>query len=174
MGLDISAFSQVEFIEVVPDSDVWEEKYDDNNGLVTEIITGLQDFPERLLPLFAPLEGFAVYRVYGEIHEFRVGSFTYYNEWRKQLSVLVTRMEPEEIWKRRKEPSIQQLPFYELIDFSDCEGSIGPAMAQKLAQDFMAHQLYIEQRTDADFQEVYADFRKAFTIASNNGIVTFH
>ena len=35
-------------------------------------------------------------------------------------------------------------PFYELIDFSDCEGTIGPYTCEKLAQDFKDHLAEVE------------------------------
>lgn len=72
-------------------------------------------------------------------------------------------------------------PFFELIHFSDCEGTIGPVVSKKLAEDFAKYQKaadsFIGTHDDGKpggyFAEIYAEFRKAFETASNNGAVDF-
>lgn len=63
-------------------------------------------------------------------------------------------------------------PFAELINFSDCEGTIGPTFSKKLLADFIEY----EERAKAEggfFYEQYALFRNVFEHASNNGCVKF-
>ena len=65
-------------------------------------------------------------------------------------------------------------PFSELINFSDCEGVIGPKTSAKLAKDFAR----FDDKAKADGDEyqyaAYCSFRKAFEEAANNGCVSFH
>jgi hypothetical protein len=60
-----------------------------------------------------------------DLHAFRAGSYSGYNWWRNQLALMAYGKSAEEIW-REPNPSG---PFIELIDFSDCEGVIGPIVA---------------------------------------------
>jgi len=72
-------------------------------------------------------------------------------------------------------------PFVELINFSDCEGEIGPIVAAKLAKDFAEHQekarTYVPLHNDPDEPDwwfnLYKDWRKAFEMASDGGSVCF-
>ena len=79
----------------------------------------------------------------------------------------------------------------ELINFSDAEGLIGPTISQKLYSDFVDYEDKVMNTVDQwylkmvpgqewDLQEVrwfkrlYEDWKEAFRIASDNGIVSFH
>ena len=66
------------------------------------------------------------------------------------------------------------LPFVELIDFSDCDGFIGPKTAAKLAQDFAEHRAKIPVGADPRFVEKYNKWAEAFVLAAGNGAVKFH
>ncbi|WAI83226.1 MULTISPECIES: hypothetical protein [Achromobacter] len=70
-------------------------------------------------------------------------------------------------------------PFSELINFSDCEGTIGPSICAKLARDFAD----FDERAKAHdgvpgrpgwFYELYQEFRTAFEMAADSGAVHFH
>lgn len=63
-------------------------------------------------------------------------------------------------------------PFSELINFSDCEGAIGPLTSLKLAGDFAQ----FDDRArlvGSEFYEYYVKWRAAFEHASQNGAVYF-
>lgn len=64
-------------------------------------------------------------------------------------------------------------PFYEQINFSDCEGYIGSITSKKLADDY-AKYLDKAQEIGDRFLEVYLSFKNAFELATNNGVVSFH
>ena len=93
------------------------------------------------------------------------------------------------------------LPFMEIINFSDSEGMIGPVASKKLYNDFRQYEndvmdwmdeKYITQtpihsaswRDDEDkpidkgdfewFQRQYQEWKNAFRIASDGGVVLFH
>jgi hypothetical protein len=65
---------------------------------------------------------------------FRAGSYSGYNTWRRALCQAIHGVSDTQFWKKA-ENFIGQ-PFYELINFSDCEGQIGPKISEKLYQDF--------------------------------------
>ena len=63
-------------------------------------------------------------------------------------------------------------PFWELINFSDCEGTIGTVAAKKLLADFYAYydaSIQMEEK----YIKLYDRFHEAFLIASQNGAVCF-
>jgi hypothetical protein len=74
-------------------------------------------------------------------------------------------------------------PFYELINFSDCEGQIGPKVAEKLYRDFANPENekkffdYCKAKSETAFllETFYIanwdDFKKAFEIARQDGLV---
>lgn len=97
---------------------------------------------------------------------FRAGSYTGYSQWRWWLESLV--LEAQEV----PEPGD---PFYELLIFSDCEGTIDETISCKLLRDFMMYDH--KARTSCPqrpwLYEVYQDFTNAFRIASVQGAVVF-
>ena len=71
----------------------------------------------------------------GESFHFRAGSYSSYNQWRRTLCQAIHGVTDSEFLK--KEENFSGKSFYELINFSDCEGQIGPGVSEKLYQDFM-------------------------------------
>lgn len=65
-------------------------------------------------------------------------------------------------------------PFIELINFTDCDGAIGPLVAAKLAADFDAHAEAAKASSYPGFWRLYDDFRIAFHLAADSGAVHFH
>ena len=64
-------------------------------------------------------------------------------------------------------------PFYELINFTDCDGTIGPEVAAKLARDF-AEWDERAQVVGGEWYEAYAEWRRCFEFAAHTGAVRFH
>lgn len=122
------------------------------------------------------LEDRAVYEV-TDGEGFAAGSYGGYNDWREQLAKLAG-YRPVEAEEPRHQHSAGAWaatggPFWELINFSDCEGAIGPAVSAKLAKDFADHQPKADE-VGGHFAEKYAEWRKAFETAANGGFVEFH
>ena len=67
----------------------------------------------------------------------------------------------------------QDNQFYELINFSDCEGYIGSVISKKLAKDFGELEKEAESVLYSHEFETYLNFKKAFEEASKDGIVCF-
>lgn len=63
-------------------------------------------------------------------------------------------------------------PFWELINFSDCEGVIGTDACVKLAADFKEFQDGADKAV-GEFLGHYNSFRRAFEYASEEGCVVF-
>lgn len=131
------------------------------------------------------LEG--LYQHSGSMDGFRAGSYSGYNQFRQQLAeFLLTHVldvefdeEPDHhIWNNAEK--FRGKPFYELIDFSDCEGTIGPETSAKLAEDFEEHEeefkewaeKSIEEHSDY-YIEKYEAWKDAFRLASDTGAVVF-
>jgi hypothetical protein len=113
-------------------------------------------------------------------HGFRAGSYSGYNWWREQLSKFGLDRTPESVWSNKR---LAGSPFVELIDFSDCEGSIGPQTSAKLFDDFLAYEDQVagwaqhaipEEDNRSYFVETYADWQRAFELAADFGFVIFH
>jgi hypothetical protein len=64
-------------------------------------------------------------------------------------------------------------PFIDLINFSDCEGTIGPAACVRLLADFDRF-LQEADAQDAWFIETYQAFRTGLQIAAPAGCLAFH
>jgi hypothetical protein len=103
---------------------------------------------------------------------FRFGMpYSYYNRWREWLAIKFTGIPIETIWEDYEQ--YEHLPFFELINFGDNEGSFGPVTSRALAQDFAAHfseTLQIEW----EYFNLYRKFQHAFTLAADHGLLIFH
>jgi hypothetical protein len=167
MGLDITAYSKVELLETLPDYDAYYEKYEDDSD-TTQYVYADQDFPARLTPIV----GGGVYKIHGERSGFHAGSYSGYGEWRNDLALMALGLEARAVWNNRA--GFAGCAFYELIDFSDCEGIIGTTAAQKLAADFDRFQDKADQDDSSYFREKYALWRKACHLAADSGFIYFH
>ncbi len=116
----------------------------------------------------------------GQSFHFRAGSYSGYNSWRRALCEAIHGVSDVEFWKDAENFNGQ--PFYELINFSDCEGQIGPKVAEKLYQDFTNPENekkfldYCKAKFDTAYiedlyQANWDDFKKAFEIARQGGLV---
>lgn len=127
------------------------------------------DFPTHAAPLaeghYAAGEG--------GWRDFHAGSYGGYNMWRDKLARLAGAPSARAMWTDRE--TYQSYPFYELVNFSDCDGAIGPEVSRKLAADFnaMAEQARALGGNDGFFR-LYQQFRAAFTTAQHDGVVCFH
>ena len=122
---------------------------------------------------------------------FRAGSYSGYSNWRRTLSKMIG-WKIEDLW-RHVETLVQRnknlndvlsesdeikvdIPFVELLNFSDCEGFIGPKTSAKLYLDFLE---WDEKAKVSDpfkggyFYETYKEWTEAFKVASDGGCVIF-
>src|SRR5262245_51471646 len=66
---------------------------------------------------------------------FAAGSYSAYNDWREHLALMAHGVEAEHIWQNPE----RYPAFRELIDFTDCDGTLGTEICQKLADDFHSY-----------------------------------
>ncbi|NUS02048.1 MAG: hypothetical protein HOV97_05735 [Nonomuraea sp.] len=106
-----------------------------------------------------------------ETFGWRAGSYGGYNAFRRELAALLGHT-VEDYWHGLVG---DDEPFYELINFADNEGTIGPEAAADLLADFRAHRdSYLERHADEWSREGYDDWIKALEIAADGGLVDFH
>jgi len=170
MGLDISYYKGVAKSDVELDrdgepvlpNDDW-SFYDDHARVYVN-----PDFPGREDDL---KDGW--YSV-EDSDSFCAGSYGSYNRWRSELCLAALGVPPSAVWEGR----VTEGPFYELVNFSDCEGVIGPKTSAKLAKDFADWEGKIAAGIDYEvrgyFMEKYAQWKAAFEMASQGGMVCFH
>jgi len=170
MGLDITAYRQLKPVACDRYDECWKEH--------AHIHPNGDDFPGRDEGLTRGCHAYA------EEFGFCAGSYIGYNHWREQLAALAQyplAPDPGEHHKGEMAHAaaawsgdVESGPFYELIDFSDCEGTIGPVVAKKLAADFALYQERANAHEGEYWRERYADWRKAFEMAADGGAVCFH
>jgi hypothetical protein len=163
MGLEISAFEHAS--PVIPC-----DQHDEDHEYTDHVIAWVDEGFERSL---RGLQMGVCYDVVGEMTGFRAGSCTGYVAWREGLARRALRISG---WTVAKYPSLfVNQPFFELIYFSDCQGTIGPEAASDLAADFGALRAKIAARPLADpveeawFMEVYDQLQSAFELAAGGG-----
>lgn len=173
MGLDISAYSKlVEAPDAERDGDNELVDYDNYREFYFN-----QDFPGREEGL---KEGMA-YKLGDDSHGFRAGSYGGYSVWRNELAKMAGYAEGKQTGEDYADrfPHAAQAwqdgsgPFYEQIQFSDCDGTIGPVVSAKLAKDYADYAAKAEQ-IGGRFWELYQEWQKAFQIAADCGAVSFH
>src|SRR5438876_301239 len=148
MGLDISAYRQITNGDPI---DIASGKAIDDDYFSLYYIPEFQDRADGLV------EGY--YR-YAEKFDFRAGSYSEYNEWRDSLARLAG-------WRNANQAfNAKGGAFWELINFADNDGIIGPKTAAKLAKDFADFQAKADTWDEPWWREKYEHWRKACEMAS--------
>lgn len=173
MGLDISACSKlVEAPNAERDEDGYPADYESFNKFYDN-----KDFPGRF-------EGLNADMIYGysadsDFDHFSIG-YGRYNAWREELARLAGYGAEEYERYGRKDLSHcvpcwngAQGPFAEQINFSDCEGTIGPIVCAKLAKDYAEFSEKAEA-VGGYFWDKYQEFKRCFDIGADGGAVKFH
>jgi hypothetical protein len=180
MGLDITAYRKLTKLDVVFDADgepidpQTREPVDDYMKVYAN-----SDFPGRA----EGLEDRAIYS-YEEADSCLSLGYGGYNGWREALAKMagypLTEYEGQ-FGSREKAHAAacwgdgETGPFAELINFTDCDGTIGPVVAAKLARDFAEW----DERAKAVgephyFYRIYAELRKGVEMAADGGALRFH
>ena len=191
MGLDISVISQIKPIFIPEGIELWSNEYyeweekQDIEGSIWNFRPNPY-FPEQSKGLPNSF-GYGT----GEEYSFRAGSYSGYGEWRDLLARVALDMGSEGVWNKIDSgEGYSEIPFSEVINFSDADGVIGPVASKKLHNDFVNYEKDIMKKLDRYylkfedfeidgetyewFKQKYNDWKEAFRIASNNGAVIFH
>lgn len=100
-------------------------------------------------------------------------SYGGHNRWREELARFATdgKHGAPDFWNDTVGP---ETPFYEVINFADNEGSIGPEAARDLLGDFRTHRdAYAAQAEDYDLGH-YDKWLRGCELASQDGLISFH
>lgn len=177
MGLDISAYSQV-MLEKEVEVDEYGSPRDWKKYRVAYVN---DDFPGR--------EGSIIDRgvySFNERYRFRAGGYGYYGGWREQLAKMAgypATLRTDSYGRDRMAHAAacwsgSTGPFSELINFADNEGVLGPEVCAKLAKDFAEFETmavdFAKTQRDEEFIESYLEWKKAFDLAADGGMVCFH
>lgn len=164
MGLDITVFTNPKLIiEGTPKAD------QDYDGW---FVRGNRDFPYHAVGL---PEG--VYQDH-ESWGFRAGSYSGYNYYRNVLARAGMGADDKTVWDNPVR--YVNKPFYEQVNFSDCEGVIAGPMLKKLATDYKENRLkFIQEASQVGDTEwliqKYDEWAQAFEdAAKSNGFIVFH
>jgi len=181
MGLDITYCSNIKNINVVLDEN--DEDYDSKQD------DAYDNSCFRAWNEYFPYQfGDLVHKAYydgSDCGDLCAGSYSGYGSWRRQLSNIVGYESIEYVWndfnnqiRKQKLYKLSDVeyklsPFYELLWFSDCEGTICSSVCKKLYKDFLE---YDEKaiKEDKYFYKKYKEWTEAFRVASDNGAVSFH
>jgi hypothetical protein len=164
MGLDITAYSHLTPIAYEIAFDVEDDIRDGYIQLPTN-----DHYPHHA----GEMTRDRIYK-YDQSFGFNAGSYTGYKWWRDGLASMAGYGSAKNVWE-----SNLTGPFTELINFSDCEGTIGWQFAAKLAKDFADFDL-IAARSNPhlagapDFYPWYKKWQQAFALAAQDGAVRFH
>ena len=99
-------------------------------------------------------------------------SYSAYSRWRTALSRMALGVDSERVWEEW--PNYAGKPFAELINFSDCEGTIGPVVATRLAADFAAFDERARETMSDNHYRIYRSFADGCAAASDGGALRFH
>lgn len=162
MGLDIVAHSKIEPVTDLPEDE--DDRYE--AGFIRAYV--LTGFDQSL----RGLEDGQWYRSTGDTLHFCAGSYSGYNHFREALSRAVYDVDPATVWANPD--AYRDRPFFELINFADNEGTIGPEAAADLAADFDEWADTVHERLDDDYYRAkYDEWRAAFHLAAGSGLVNF-
>ena len=158
MGLDITAYSQLKDTGRPFDWDT-----DEGNAYISG---NIPDFAKRCVE-FTPRNAFE----YEDTLYARIGAYSYYGAWREKLAKLAGYSPLTEGHRPYSAGAwaATEGPFWELIDFTDCDGVLGTAVRQKLAEDFANYEASARLLGDEDFLYTYRQFKAAIEFASDGG-----
>lgn len=169
MGLDIVAIEG----EIV---DLESGKLMSEMGLSTREMRANLDFPNHYKELepYSDESGVFMISNVSEPQRYSLGSYSGYNKFRKFLCQEANGIDQTVLWDLGE--AGYDLDFGHLINFSDCEGVIGPNLCKKLYNDFVKWEskiltkLHVSQ--DMVMYDRYIKLKEAFEIGSK-GIVIF-
>jgi hypothetical protein len=175
MGLDITAYAGLKALDAVYN----------RNGEPIDIITRQpvecvelyvnNSFPNRELPFTD-----APYSYTGKMSCFYM-SYSGYGRWREELAKIAgypaipdgvgefsARSHSEGCW------AATEGPFFELINFSDCEGVLGTTVLKKLLIDFETHEEAAKNVDQEWFYQKYKALMEEVRFAATDGALVFH
>ena len=153
MGLNISAYSNIRFLH---------NNIGDSKGAYLYVNEHFKDRADGLV------DG---YYDFDEEYYFRAGSYSGHSKCRELAAKALGFTVIEEYW----DECTPETPLYDLLNFSDCEGTIGPLCAKRLYESITKHKTRILERVGENqyFLGWLEDFQRAAKLAMQNGAISF-
>jgi hypothetical protein len=177
MGLDITAYSKLK--EEGGESTIDEEYGESKIEGAIFFYENYEQHADRMKPLKTKTS-----YSHDKYLGFRAGAYSGYSSWRNDLAKLAGYSaceEPESMSSNYSETAwhADGGPFWELINFSDCEGTIGTDACKKLLKDFEKYKKVLDSSKDSGpefdyFVNKYDEWHKAVSLAANDGAIVFH
>lgn len=180
MGLDISAYRKMTKLDVLFNEDG--DPVDPTTREPVEKyykVWANPDFPGRA----DGLEDRACYS-YDEVEHVFSRSYGGYNRWREALAKMAGYpLHYHEMFGVREESHAAAAwnglvkagaSFWELVNFADDKGTIGPLAAAKLLRDFAEFDERAKALTEDYFYEGYCGLRRGLELAVDGGALDFH
>ena len=157
MIISIIAYSRIQPVRKLRPDEDWRSVCD---GIVFPLHAAFPRHALEIEPMtvYAAVERFA----------FDAGWYSRYNRWLEQLARLtgIPHLDPN--WKVP-----DSAPFAQLLQFTDCDATIGATVCRKLAADFADHTKLAAGQPERYFREQYALWRHALEAGADNGCVVF-
>jgi hypothetical protein len=151
MGLDVKVFQNI--TKLSKD----EEDYD-------FIASNYKEFKERC----SNLEWGAKYKAETEKRLISY-AYSYHNDFRRELAEMIG--EEKNFWES---PDVSKdVPFYELFDFPDNEGTIDWESSQNLYNDFVQYKQLATEKLPLHYLEYYGRWLEVFELGKDAGVVVF-
>ena len=177
MGLVIQAYSKLKLEKPLTDEEMeefWENFDEEDEDAVEEflethvVVDTYPEFPHQAEGL---VQG--IYKRLEGSEEFEVESMGYsgYNNWRTQLWQLANDVDEDIISENPDE--WKDKPFFLLVHFPDCEGTISTAACAKLHAQFVEYREKAEELDDPGFLETYDEIMEALELAKDDGVLIF-
>jgi hypothetical protein len=184
MGLDVRAFNKIVRTDLSTRDEEDSETYFDDDNYVAFYLN--PHFPNAAIGINPDY----FYMFEKSIH-LNCGSYGTYNRWRNGLAQMVGYPLTEYDTGFNSIASSYAAacwegatgPFSELINFSDCEGTLDETVCKKLAKDFADYQekantfnsndLFVRTGDRAYWLEKYNKWRELFELASDAGAIRF-
>lgn len=171
MGLDITAYQQIELIPCIQNEN--NEYVNQLTGLVEQNIIKIHQDSEFTTQL-NPLQNYSTYKYKYEHHYYSV-SYHGYSLWRNKLAEIAgykSKATKDEYSHAIAAWHSTEGKFHELINFTDCYGAIGHKTIQKLLIDF--EKQVLDNDLEHYFVNTYHQIWNAFIFAKDEGLVLFH
>jgi hypothetical protein len=166
MGLDIRTLMRPRFAATLRDeTGEWRDEPMEGDRYAHAITTNI-DFP-------AHLDGRREGWYFGDDGEsFPAGSYSGYNRVRADICRLALNVNPDQVWNDPER--YRDEPIYPLINFTDCDGAVGPDTSRRLADALDALAPRFAEMGNEWSEQVAEHFRVAFRQAADtNGFVIF-
>lgn len=162
MGLELIAVNKIK--KIANFSDNWNDLIDDDEKKIIRVKVNNSFLSHDYLE-----SGIYIYE--GDEMDISCGSYSTYSYFRNTLSNIAHGVNSNIIWNNHEKYKGEA--FYELINFSDCEGVIGPISSAKLLSDFKKYKEDFFKISNEWDCEHYEDWIKMLEIASNDGMLIF-